>query len=166
VTGRCYAADYTVPTPSALATAILDGEAAYLDAAGRPNEAAARINFETGLLTGKTLTPGVYTWTTGVSFDGEGTSVTFSGSPTDVFILQVSGNVKAGSGARVLLSGGALASNIFWQVSGFVEAGASAHLEGIFLVKAHAVFKTSSSLKGRMIAQTAVTLDKATITQP
>ena len=58
------------------------------------------------------------------------------------------------------------ASNIVWQLAGYLEAGKSSHLEGTFLVKTHAVFKTGSSLNGRILAQTAATLDSATITQP
>jgi len=37
VTGRIYAADYTVPTPANLTTAISNMETAYTDAAGRPD---------------------------------------------------------------------------------------------------------------------------------
>jgi hypothetical protein len=39
-------------------------------------------------------------------------------------------------------------------------------MEGVLLVKNHAVFMTGSSLNGRVLAQTAVTLDSSTITQP
>jgi hypothetical protein len=51
-------------------------------------------------------------------------------------------------------------------VAGFVDAGTTSHLEGIFLVKTKAVFKTGSSLNGRILAQTACTLDTATIREP
>jgi hypothetical protein len=51
-------------------------------------------------------------------------------------------------------------------VAGFLDAGTTSHLEGIFLVKTKAVFKTGSSLNGRILAQTACTLDTATIVQP
>jgi len=57
------------------------------------------------------------------------------------------------------------ASNMVWQVAGYVDAATTSHLEGIFLVKTKVVFKSGSSLNGRILAQTASNLDSATITQ-
>ena len=68
--------------------------------------------------------------------------------------------------AKVILEKGALPSNIFWKVGGFVEAGTTSHLDGIFLVKKAFHMRTGTSLNGRIFAQTAVTLDSATITEP
>ena len=50
VTGKVYAADYTEPTPTALTTAVLDMQAAYTDAAGRPNSDGAKVNLGAGIL--------------------------------------------------------------------------------------------------------------------
>jgi len=161
VTGKCYAADYVGTTPSMLTTAILDMETAYKAAAA---STSTNLNLKGGLITGETLTTGVYEWGSDVYFTAAG--ITISGSPTDVFIFKTSGNVIAGSAAQVVLSGGALAANIFWQVAGYVDAGTTSHLEGVFLVKTHAAFKTGSSLNGRILAQTAVTLQMTTITTP
>ena len=91
---------------------------------------------------------------------------------SDIFIFQTTGNVIAGSGAKVTLAddgtgnGTPQASNIVWQVAGSVDAGTTSHLEGVFLVKNHAALKTGSSLNGRILAQTACTLDSATVAQP
>jgi hypothetical protein len=59
-----------------------------------------------------------------------------------------------------------LAKNIFWQVAGYATIGEGAHMEGIILGKTAVTFITGSSLSGRILAQTACTLDKATITKP
>jgi len=166
VIGKCFAADYTSPTPAMLTTAISDGETAYTDAASRATTDAAKLNIGAGIVTGQTFTAGVYEWGSDVSFTGTGNGITIHGSASDIFIFKTSGNVIASNGAHVFLTGGAVASNIFWQVAGFVDAGTTSHLEGIFLVKTHAAFKTGSSLNGRIFAQTAVTLDGATITAP
>jgi hypothetical protein len=80
-----------------------------------------------------------------------------------VWILQIAQDVIVGSGAAVVLAGGAKAENIFWQVAGTVDVGTSAHLEGIFLGKTNMAFKTGSSLNGAALAQTAVTLDAVNI---
>jgi hypothetical protein len=78
----------------------------------------------------------------------------------------MTGNLKQVANTKVILQNGALAKNIFWQVAGFVEVGAGAHMEGILLVQTAVTFVAGSSLKGRVLAQTACALDQATITQP
>ena len=111
----------------------------------------------------------MYNWGSDINFEAD---IYLKGSNSSLFILQTTGNVIAFSGARVILvedgtgNGKPKASNIFWQVAGFVDVGRTSHLEGVFLVKNHASFRTGSSLNGRILAQTACTLDAATITQP
>jgi hypothetical protein len=162
VTGNCYGASYGGATASALTIAVLDMEAAYTDAAGRPVR-TANLNVKSGLISGETFTAGVYKWGSDVYFSSD---IYITGTATDIFIFQCTNNVIAGSGAKVILQGGALASNIVWQMAGFVVAGPGSHLEGIFLVKTKAVFEHGSSLNGRILAQTATTLDMVTITEP
>jgi hypothetical protein len=163
ITGKAYAANYGGSTPSKLTTAVSDMEAAYIDAAGRVLVYDANLNIGAGLISGLTFTPGVYKWGSDINFSS---NITIAGSATARFIFQCAGNIIAGSGAKVILKDGALASNIVWQAAGFVVAGTTSHFEGIFLVKTKAVFETGSSLNGRIFAQTATTLDAATITQP
>jgi hypothetical protein len=163
VVGKAYAANFISPTPSELTTAVSDMEAAYTDAAGRAISNGANSDLMAGLITGASFEAGVYAWGTDINFSGD---ITLKGSATDLFIFKTTGNVIVGSGAQVILEGGVLAANIVWQVAGFLDAGTTSHLEGIFLVKTRAVFKTLSSLNGRILAQTAVTLDAATISEP
>jgi hypothetical protein len=168
--GRAYASDYTATTPVLLTTAVSAMEAAYTDAAGRVNPDAARINLAAGLLADLTLTPGVYTFGTDVEinldifFEGSGDGA--GQGETDVFIIQISGNLIQAANKNVILTGGALAKNIFWQVAGYVEVGEGAHLEGILLVQTGVTFVTGSSLTGRVLAQTACDLQKGNITEP
>jgi hypothetical protein len=159
VTGGVYAANYHEPTPSDLTTTVGDMEIAYTDAAGRttPDE----LNLGGGHLGGMTLEPGLYTFTTPVDIL---TDIIINGSSTDTWIFQTTGNLLLAANKRVTLDGGALASNIVWQVAGHVEVGVGAHMEGILLVKKHAEFLTGSSLTGRILAQTAVTLQSSTVT--
>jgi hypothetical protein len=104
ITGKAYRADYGSPVPAQLITAFGDMEAAYTDAAGRTNGDAARIDIGGSIplvssLQGPggylgatpataTFTPGVYTFSDDVMIDG---NVTFSGSGTDIFIIQIAG---------------------------------------------------------------------------
>ena len=45
-------------------------------------------------------------------------------------------------------------ANIVWVMAGYLDIGTTAHFEGICLVKTKAVFKTGSSLNGRILTQT------------
>mmetsp|Transcript_43270 Transcript_43270/g.100269 ORF Transcript_43270/g.100269 Transcript_43270/m.100269 type:complete len:144 (+) Transcript_43270:635-1066(+) len=84
----------------------------------------------------------------------------------------MSGNLIVAADAEVVLEGDGTGNgepkngNIVWQVAGHVEVGANAHMEGVILVKTHAAFFTGSSLNGRILSQTAVTLDQAVIVAP
>ena len=174
--GKAFAADYLDDIPSDLITAVSNMEAAYTDAAGRVNHDSARINLGGGLLSGDfggettQLTPGIYTFTTDVMLTGniyfEGTGEAPGQGDTDVFIIQTTGNLMQAANYQVILTNGALAKNIFWQVAGRVAVGAGADMKGILLVKTSALFETLSSLSGRVLAQTACNLQMATITEP
>ncbi|CAE8618266.1 unnamed protein product [Polarella glacialis] len=161
VTGKVYADDYHPPTKSALTVAIGDMETAYTDAAGRLNPDSE--NLGSGDLGGQTLGPGLYAFSSSVKIP---TDCTISGSATDKWIFQMSGDLTMAANTKVILEGGALASNIVWQVAGFVKVKTGAHMEGILLVKTKADFLTGSSLNGRILAQTAVNLQSSTVTQP
>ena len=161
VTGNIYASNYAPPTPTKMTTAVGDMGTAYTTAAGRPSDVTELYS---GNLTGQTLTRGVYKWGTGVTIGTGG--VTISGSATDVWIFQIAQNLTVASGAIVHLSGGALASNIFWQVAGQVNLNTTAQMEGIILCQTQIAMTNGATLEGRALAQTAVTLIGNTITPP
>ena len=60
---------------------------------------------------------------------------------------------------------GAQAENIIWAVASEVTVGACAHMKGILLAKMTVELMTGSSLNSGIFAQTAVTLQMATVTQ-
>jgi hypothetical protein len=157
VTGRVYASDYSPPTPSRLTTAVLNMQAAYVDAAGRAPDVTGLGG---GTLNGQTLVAGVYRWGTPVVITG---SITLSGSATDVWIFQISGTLGISSGVHIILSGGALAENVFWQVAGVVSVGTTVHLEGIVLGMTAIAMTTGGVVNGKLLSQTAVTLSGDTV---
>lgn len=160
VTGKVYAASYAAPTPANLTSAISSMETSYTDAAGRTNP---NFNeFATGNLGGLTLAPGLYKWSTSVLIP---TSVTLSGGANDVWIFQISGDVSIDAAQQVILSGGAQAKNVFWQVAGQVTMGSTSHFEGIILCKTSVVLNTQASMNGRIYAQTMVSLDNNNVVQ-
>ena len=160
---KLYAADYAVPTPANLTTAVGNMETAYTDAAGRTATSAATTNVGAGTLTSLTLTPGVYEWGSAVTIP---TDLTLNGSATDVWIFKVAGTLNMAAAKNVILTGGALPKNVFWQVSGAVTIGANTHFEGIILGQTGITFGNLASINGRLLAQTAVVLDATTVTQP
>ncbi len=161
VVGKIFAANYAVPTPSNLTTAVSNMEHAYTDAAGRPTPDFLELG--TGNIGGKTLAPGLYKWTSAITIP---TNVTIEGGANDTWIFQTTGNLTMAAAMTVTLAGGAQAKNIFWQVAGQVTLGAGAHFEGVILCKTAITLQTGASMNGRALAQTAVALQKATITQP
>lgn len=160
VTGKVYASDYTSPTPTRLTTAVGDMELAFTAAAGRP---ASTTELGAGNIGGMTLTAGVYKWGTGLLIPS---NVTLSGTANDVWIFQIAQDLTLSSGARIVLAGGALPRNIFWQVAGRVELNTTAHAEGIILSQTAITLATGASVNGRLLAQTAVNIDASTVVQP
>jgi len=167
VTGGVYSVDdagpssCSVKTPHKLTTAVGDMQTAYTDAATRPNPDF--FNLGAGNVGGLTLVPGLYKWGTGVIAP---TDVTISGDANSVWIFQISGNLIVDDGVAVRLSGGAQAKNIFWQIAGRAVLGTTSQFEGIILCKTLISVKTGASINGRLLAQTAVTLEKNTVTRP
>ncbi len=167
VTGNIYTVDAAGPLPCTttdatfLTSAVGDMGFAYDDAAGR--QSPDFIELGAGEIGGLTLAPGLYKWGTGLLIT---TDVTLSGGPNDVWIFQVAGTLNQGNATRVTLAGGALPKNIFWQVAGAVTIGTTAHFEGIILAKTMIAVNTGASVNGRLLAQTAVTLQMNAVTQP
>ncbi len=154
ITGRVYASNYAPPTPAKMTAAVSDMQTAYTDAAGRaPNF----TELYTGNLTGKTLTTGVYKWSTGVLISAGG--LTISGSATDIWIFEIAQDLTVANGATITLSGGAKSSNIFWQVAGQTNLGTTSSFKGIILCQTMINILTGAAFDGRALAQTAVTLD-------
>lgn len=149
--------------------AVLDIGTAYTDAAGRPTPDG--VDLFAGNLGGQTLAPGLYKWNTNVTIP---TNVTLSGGANDVWIMQISGNLdiaSAGSvpaGIKVVLTGGAQASNVFWQVGGVTGAtlGTYSTFNGTILAAKQIIMQTGAVLNGRALAQTQVTLDANPLSAP
>jgi ice-binding like protein/Big-like domain-containing protein len=169
VTGTIFSVDAAGPLPctvtnaALLTTAVSDMEAAYTDADGRPAGVGAFLNVGAGTVANQTLVPGTYTWGSNVTIP---TNLTLSGGANDVWILQVAGTLNMSPSMQVLLTGGAQARNIFWQVAGAVTLGTGSHFEGTILAQTNIAMLTGASINGRLLAQTAVTLQQNAVTEP
>jgi hypothetical protein len=131
--------------------AKLDLTAAYNDAAGRSATGMVTLS---GNLGGLTLTPGLYKSTSSLAISSGDLTFDAKGNPNAVFILQIASTLTTTSGRKVILSGGALASNIFWQVGSSATFGTTSVFKGTVMAMQSITFNTGATLDGRALART------------
>ncbi|MDP9848479.1 ice-binding family protein [Streptosporangium lutulentum] len=105
VNGTIHAADATAEQAKTDLTAAYDDAAARTPAATVPTE-----------LGGTTVTPGVYTSAAGTFGITGNLTLNAQGDPNAVFVFQAASTLVTASASTVTLTGGAQASNVFWQV--------------------------------------------------
>jgi len=157
VTGHVYAADCTSPTPSILRIAQSDSHTAYLDAA---NRTATKLNLGSGSIGSITLAPAVYYWSSPLNIVG---NIELLGPASAVWIFKVAQTLDVAASVKIILSGGAVAANIFWQVAGAITLGSNSAFQGTVLAATGVALKSDATLHGRFLAQTAVTLISNTL---
>ena len=144
--------------------AKLDLTAAYNDAAGRT---ATDIVLLSGNLGGLTLTPGLYKSTSTLAIYSGDLTFDAKGDASAVFIIQIASSFNMTSGRRVILTGGAQASNIYWQVGSSATFGTTAVFKGTIIALKTITFATGATLEGRALARNgAVTMQANTIVIP
>lgn len=165
VAGSIYAASDGGAVATMLTQAQGDLTTAYNDAAGRtPVPTGPFLNPGTGNLGGLNLGPGLYKFTSGASLSGS--DLTLTGTASDVWIFQIASTLTVSNGRHVILAGGAQAANIFWQVGASAALGTTTVFKGTIMAHTEITFATGATLTGRALAQTAVTLQSTTITNP
>jgi hypothetical protein len=164
--GHLYAADMVGGTTTVdLTTAVGDMQTAYTAAAGMAPAGGGLTTAcpGVGIMNAITIAPGVYTCANPVTITG---SITLSGNATDVWVFQFAQTLTQAAATQVNLTGGALAKNVFWQVAGNVDIGTTALMQGVILGQTLINLQTGATENGRLLAQTAVTIDQATVTIP
>jgi len=132
---------------------------AYNDAAGRP----FNTNYADGYdLTG-IVTSGVYNGSGSFAISGNLT-LDAQGDPNAVWIFQAASTLITASGSKIILTGGAQAGNVFWQVGSSATLGSDSAFSGSILALTSIGLGTGASVDGRMLARNgAVTLDGSNI---
>ena len=147
----------------AAAQAQLDLTTAYNDAAGRTVGAITVA----GNLGGQTLTPGLYKSTSSLEISSGDLTLDAQGDANAVFIFQMGSTLTTTVGRQVILSGGAQAANIVWQVGSSATLGTTSGFKGNILALTSITVTTGAAVEGRLLARNgAVTLDANTITIP
>ncbi|MEP6477993.1 MAG: ice-binding family protein [Rhodoglobus sp.] len=131
------------------------------------NAAASLTPMTSGLanLTGLSLTPGVYAGGA-LRLDSNGT-LTLAGSANSVWVFQAASTLIVGSASHIVVSGGASACNVFWQIGSSATLGTTADFVGTVMADQSITATTGATITGRLLAKNAaVTLDSNVITLP
>ena len=123
--------------------------AAYDDAAGQTAGAVLLA----GNLGGMTLVPGLYKSTSSLEISSGDLTLDAQGDANAVFILQMASTLTTTVGRQVILSGGAKAENITWQVGSSATLGTNSVFKGNILALASITVGTGASVEGRLLAR-------------
>jgi hypothetical protein len=155
--------------------AIKDAQAA-LSAAY--DEAVSRsVNAQTlqGNLGGLTKTPGLYVNSSSVEISGTGANAILTldaqGDANAVFIFKMASTLTMGTGTSIVLSGGAQAKNVYWQVGSSATLGTTSIFKGNILAAVTITVNNGAAVEGRLFAGShsgggSVTVQSSTITVP
>ncbi|MGA2281191.1 MAG: Ig-like domain-containing protein [Verrucomicrobiota bacterium] len=145
--------------------------AAYNDAVSRS------VNAQTlqGNLGGLTKTPGLYVNSSSVEISGTGANAILTldaqGDANAVFIFKMASTLTIGTGTSIVLSGGAQAKNVYWQVGSSATLGTTSIFKGNILAAVTITVNNGAAVEGRLFAGSgggggSVTVQSSTITVP
>lgn len=169
ITGIVYTVDASgpagsVPNSVGLTAAKGDLTTAYNDAAGRTS---IDIVLLSGNIGGLTLTPGLYKSSSFLQISSGDLSFDAKGDTNAVFIIQIASSLNTSSGRKIILKGGALAKNIFWQVGTSATLGSTSVFKGNIMADQSISVNTGATVEGRLLARiAAITLKGNTVVNP
>jgi Ice-binding-like len=159
--GKVFGTQHRADPTSAQAEADLT--VAYNDAAGRT---LCPVSIA-GNLGGLTLAPGLYKSTSSLEVSSGDLTLDAKGNANAVFIFQMASTLVTTAGRQVVLKGGAIASNVFWQVGSSATLGTDSSFKGTIMADQAVSLDTGPTLEGRALARiAAVTLDSNAVTRP
>ncbi len=154
VNGAIYASDDIAPPGVAamLIQAKQDLTDAYLAAEGATSPAPALV---AGDLGGQTLAPGIYKSTSTLLVQSGSLTLDAQGDVNAVWIFQIAAGFTTvgGAGGNIILSGGAQAKNIFWQVGSSATIGDFTSFKGNVLALTSITMNSGATAVGRMLAR-------------
>lgn len=155
--------------------AIIDAQADLLAAY---NDAVSRSTVPISLpgqIGGLTLAPGLYVNSTSSGISGTGANAILTldaqGDANAVFIFKMGSTFITDSATSVVLSGGAQAKNVYWQVGSSATLGTTSIFKGNILAAVSITVNSGAAVEGRLFAGSgggggAVTVQSSIITTP
>jgi hypothetical protein len=171
VNGAMYASDDVAPAGvnAMLIQAKIDLVAAYDFCVAATSPAPATAPADLG---GKTLAPGIYVSASTMLLQNGDLTLDAQGDANAVWIFKVgaaftsvgTGPFPSPSGGNVILTGGAQAKNVFWQVGSSATIGDYTSFKGNILAYQTITMNAYSQAEGRMLARNgAVTMTSTNI---
>ena len=154
VNGAIYASNDLIPSGVAamLVLAKQDLTNAYLFAEGASSPAPATVSGDQG---GLTLAPGIYKSTSTLLIQSGDLTLDAQGDANAVWIFQIASDFTTvgGAGGSIILSGGAQAKNVFWQVGSSATIGNGTAFKGNVLALTSITMGPNATAVGRMLAR-------------
>ena len=142
--------------------AQVDLLAAYNDASGRLSAAPLAAD-----LASLKFTPGLYRQASAVTLSTGNCTLDAEGDAGAVFIFQVGTAFHLAADTKILLIGGAKATNVYWSVGAAVTLGANATFVGTMLAATDITLGNMTQVDGRLLSHGgSITLDMNPVTVP
>ncbi len=122
------------------------------------------VDLGAGDISGMTLSPVLYKWGTGLLITNEG--VTLASGPNNTWVFHISDDFTIQNDAIITLTGGAQAGNIYWITSTQALLGSNVNFSGNILVQTLISITDGTTVTGRLLSQTGVSLDASIVTKP
>jgi hypothetical protein len=109
-------------------------------------------------LGGKTLSPGVYCFTSSAQLTGR-LDLDARGHSNGIWVFQIASTLTTAPNSSVVMGQGGRAGNVFWQVGSAATLGTGTAFAGSVLAYSSITMNTGASLSGRALARAGVTMD-------
>ena len=153
VNGAIYASDDIAPpgVPAMLTQAKTDLTNAYLFAAGASMPAPVIVAGDQG---GTTLAAGIYKSNSTLLIQAGDLTLDAQGDANAVWIFQIASGFTTvgGAGGNVILTNGAQAKNVFWQVGSSATIGDFTSFKGTIMALTSVTMNSGATATGRMLA--------------
>ncbi|MFF1445106.1 ice-binding family protein [Streptomyces sp. NPDC058295] len=136
------------PADAAALQAKADLLVAYNNAAGQ----AVDFALPAGIGGGPPLLPGVYKATAGVGITGD-LVLDGQGSSDAVWVFQIPESLTTATSSRILLTNGASACNVFWQIGEDASLGVTTSFVGTLLTENSITVNQGTNVEGRLLAE-------------
>lgn len=127
----------------------------------RSNPVTTAFDAHTAELTETTLTAGVYSWEQGASVNGV---VTLDGP--GLFVFSIKSTLTTTDNSEIVLTGGALATNVWWTVDGHSVLGVNSTLRGTLVSLSEIIVGSGAFIEGGIYGGARIFTTNNTITGP